>query len=147
MSDKLNFCKGDVYLYDGFHVQHGMIFGNFHGQKYVTNGRLIGNAYHVHFKSADAFGDVVWTQRSVRLEDAPDLFTLIESDVRKWEAKGVDLHYLSSAEMEEIRWKRDPYHRHFQAHDPFATPKVHGVGRDPHATAEHQCMRERSALT
>lgn len=35
MSDKLNLCKGDVCLYDGFHVQHGVFFGNFHGQKYV----------------------------------------------------------------------------------------------------------------
>jgi len=147
MSDKLNFCKGDVYLYDGFHVQHGMLFGNFHGQKYVTNGRLIGDAYPVYFRTVDETMEIVWKRRPVRLEDDPELFTLIESGVRKREAKGIDLHYLSGVELEEIRWKQDPYHRHFQNRDPFASPKVHSSGRDPHAAAKYQCMRERSMLT
>jgi len=138
-------CKSALYEWDGFSIQRGMIFGTLNGEKYVSNGLLtVRGTYYVYLPKVTIYGEIIWNKWEVK-PNTP-LFRVIESGTKRRERAGVELHYSTSAELEEVRWSRDERARHFQKHDPFGVRKVSG-GKDPHAAVKYNAMKERNTMT
>ena len=145
------FCV-NLFKFDGFTVQQGMIYGTYRGRKIVTNGLKCGQPqgkgryYPVYFQRMNEALETSWERCALSFYDDPILFDKIERMAEKREAKGIELHYLTPAELEQKRWEKDLYHHHFQAHDPFATPKVTGIAR-PQQAAKYNASKERKCMT
>lgn len=140
-----------LFDYEGFTVQRGMIYGtrkNFH---FVTNGNLKYKAtrepyYTVYIASVDGINKPFWHPVSIAEFDDTALFNAISRQVFKRNQRNISLEYLDSNEIESARWQQDPNKKHFQAHDPFATPKSVSMP-NPKGSAIYNSIKERTTLT
>lgn len=144
---RINRCQCSHFMFDGFCVQRGMLYGSTYGQKFVTNGSLtVQNCYNVYWQSINADYEEVWTKSKLSFMENPTLFSAIYKEVNRRNDIGLSLQYQSSAELEQVRWARDEQHRHFQDHDPLATPRLPACPNQT-ASVKYNSSKERNTLT
>ncbi|GKH49814.1 hypothetical protein CE91St46_09250 [Eubacteriales bacterium] len=87
------FCV-NLFKFDGFTVQQGMIYGTYRGRKFVTNGLKCGQPqgkgryYPVYFQRMNEALETSWERCALSFYDDPILFDKIERMAEKREAKG-----------------------------------------------------------
>ena len=77
------FCV-NLFKFDGFTVQQGMIYGTYRGRKFVTNGLKRGQPqgkgryYPVYFQRMNEALETSWERCALSFYDDPILFDKIE---------------------------------------------------------------------
>lgn len=144
---KISRCKCSHFVFDGFCVQQGMLYGSTYGKKFVTNGNLNSQGYYnIYWQSVNEYVETIWTKSRLSFMENPTLFSAIYEAANKRNAIGLTLNYQTSAELEQVRWTRDEQHRHFQDHDPLATPRLPACPNQT-ASVKYNSSKERNTLT
>ena len=141
-------CVNNHYVFGGFTVQPGMIFG--YGEReenIITNGKPYKGGFWIYTNLGSLDGE--FERIHITKESHPKIFHKIEKALRQRSRKGMDgVQYRTQAQLELERWDADPYQRFFKdACRPVGkTPKVIAT-KDEAGAARYNAIKERSTMT
>mgnify|MGYP007117061340 FL=1 len=143
----VNICQGAHFVYSGFTVMPGFIFGiATDGTLFVSNGRKCQNNntpyFHAYLKCREG---EKWFPLCIREENNSQIFHLILKGVKRRESKGIKVQYLKPKQLEAERWQKDEKHTFFPNTVPYKS-SCHTPSKYASSEAKFKSTKEKNEM-